>query len=140
MKIASLTAGVLALAGGLAAPAGSEAASLGIVLVSHGHRPSAYRVGYDRGYADGLHEGARDGRRREAFSYWDEKRYVRCGYRSSYGARHDYRAGYRQGFEGGYQQGYYASYRCQRHGRAACASRSCQWHGGRYSHAADDWA
>jgi hypothetical protein len=119
---------------------GSEAASLGIVFVGYGHRPSAYRVGYDRGHADGLREGARDGRRHEVFSYWDEKRYVRCGYRSSYGARHDYRAGYRRGFEGGYRQAYYASYRCERHGREACAHRSCQPHRSRYSHAADYWA
>lgn len=140
MKITSLTAGILALAGSLVAPVGSEAASLGIVFVSHGHRPGAYRVGHDRGYADGLREGARDGRRREVFSYWDEKRYIRCGYHSGHGPRPDYRAGYRLGFEAGYRQAYDASYRCERHNRVACAHRGCPSHRSRYSHANDDWA
>jgi hypothetical protein len=141
MKITSLTAGILALAGSMAAPVGSEAASLGIVFVSNGYRPSPYRAGYGRGYDDGMREGAHDGRRHEVFSYWDEKRYIHCGYQSSYGPRHVYQSAYRQGFEGGYRQAYYASYRCERHGRVACRQRGCEpAYGARYTHADDDWA
>jgi hypothetical protein len=142
MKIASLAAGILALAGNMAAPVSSEASSLRVVLVGHGgYRPSAYRVGYSRGYDDGLREGAHDARHRENFSFWDEKRYLRCGYHSSYGPRHDYQAGYRLGFEGGYGQGYRANYRCERHHRAGCSDRRCQpAYKSRYSHVDDDWA
>ena len=141
MKITSLAAGILAVAGGMAAPVSSDAASLEIVFASHGYRPSAYRAGYERGHNEGIREGTHDGRRHEAFSYWDEKRYVRCGYRSSYGPRHEYESGYRRGFEAGYRQSYYASYRCDRHGRVACGYRSCQpRHGSGYAYADDDWA
>jgi hypothetical protein len=110
------------------------------VFVSHGYRPTAYRAGYERGYAEGLREGAHDGKRREVFSYWDEKRYVRCGWNARYGPRRHYEAGYRSGFEGGYRQAYVAYYRCERHGRVGCSDRRCHSYRSRYSHADDDWA
>jgi hypothetical protein len=142
MKTASLCAGILALAGSMAVPVSSQASSVQVVFVSHdGYRPSAYRVGYGRGYDDGLREGAHDARRREAFSFWDEKRYLRCGYHSSYGPRQDYHAGYRLGFEGGYREGYRATYRCAFHHRVGCTDRRCQpAYRSRYSHVDDDWA
>jgi hypothetical protein len=142
MRINGLSAGVLALAGSIFAPAFSEATSLRIVLVGHdGARRSAYRAGYDRGRDDGLREGQRDGRRHEAFSFWDETRYRRCGYQPSYGPRGEYAAGYRRGFEDGYARGYDASYRCDRHHEAGCRDPRCgRSYDRRHHHSDDDWA
>lgn len=142
MRIAGLSAGVLALAGSLVAPGVSEASSLQIVFVSHsGDRHGAYQAGYERGLRDGLREGSHDGKHGDAFGSWDERRYSRCDYRASYGPRRDYQAGYRRGFESGYERGYAASFRCARHHRAGCEDPRCRRaYDRRYRHSDDDWA
>jgi hypothetical protein len=79
---------------------------------------SACRMGYSRGYQDGLGRGADEGRDHEGYDYRHEKAY-RCadaGYRDWYGSRYEYSSGYRSGFEIGYRQAYsrYAGARCTR--------------------------
>lgn len=105
MKVTGMAVGVLAAAGWLASVAPSQAD--GVVFVSHRHR-DAHRIGFDRGYQDGFHHGARDERHDESFNFWHDRRYQRgdVGYRRGYGRHHDYVAGYRAGYERGYREAF----------------------------------
>ena len=66
------------------------------------------RVAYDRGFREGVSEGERDGRNRDAFRYRDERDFQRAdiGYHRSYGDPDRYRQAFRSGFVDGYAQGY----------------------------------
>lgn len=83
---------------------------------SYGYGPysEVRRIAFDRGYREGLREGEKDGRSRDAFRYQDEGDYRRgdIGYNRSYGDREFYRQAFRSGFAEGYSDGY------RRYGRA----------------------
>lgn len=66
------------------------------------------RLAYDRGFREGLLEGERDGRSRDAYRYQDERDFRRAdaGYHRSYGDINRYRQMFRSGFAEGYEQGY----------------------------------
>ena len=63
---------------------------------------------YDNGYREGIKEGEKDGRNRDAFEFRDEGdwRDGDHGYRREYGDRNFYRRVFRDGFEAGYADGY----------------------------------
>ena len=80
-------------------------------------RPSSYgygsytevrRLAYDRGFREGLKEGEKDGRRRDAYQFQDERDFQRAdrGYHRRYGDITYYRQAFRSGFAEGYQRGY----------------------------------
>lgn len=66
------------------------------------------RIAFDRGYREGVKEGEKDGRSRDAFRYQDEGDYRNgdVGYNRSYGDREFYRQAFRAGFADGYADGY----------------------------------
>jgi flagellar biosynthesis/type III secretory pathway protein FliH len=66
------------------------------------------RVAYDNGYREGIKEGERDSRRRDAFNYQDERTWQRGdkGYHRSYGDRGRYEQSFRTGYAAGYSDGY----------------------------------
>jgi hypothetical protein len=66
------------------------------------------RIAFDRGYREGVIEGEKDGRSRDAFRYQDEGDYRNgdVGYHRSYGDREFYRQAFRAGFADGYADGY----------------------------------
>lgn len=66
------------------------------------------RIAYDRGFREGVQEGEKDGRGRDAFRYQDERDYQRAdvGYSRSYGDIDRYRLSFRSGFADGYAEGY----------------------------------
>lgn len=68
----------------------------------------ARRVAYDNGYREGLKEGDKDARKREYFSYEDEKTFQRGdkGYHRSLGDRERYRQSFRSGYASGYGDAY----------------------------------
>ena len=68
----------------------------------------ARRAAYDNGYREGLAEGERDSRHREARTYQDNRTWQRGdkGYNRSYGDAERYRQQFRIGFSEGYQTGY----------------------------------
>jgi hypothetical protein len=108
MKAMWMVTGMLAT-GILAAPAPSQAGvRLGIFV---GHNDYAYggsyRIGYDRGYEEGLRCDVREGYRAD-YNFWRDPRYRNgdAGYRSSYGPRSEYVYGYRRGYELGHQRSY----------------------------------
>ncbi len=66
------------------------------------------RIGFDKGYEDGLNRGRHDGDHRDRFDPARDKKYRDGdrGYHRDYGPRFDYVRGYRLGFEQGYRDGY----------------------------------
>jgi hypothetical protein len=66
------------------------------------------RVAFERGFREGVIEGERDGRSRDAFRYQDERDFQRAdiGYSRSYGDLERYRVHFRSGFAEGYAEGY----------------------------------
>lgn len=72
------------------------------------NRTSAYKVGYDRGLAEGRVAGREDRQRNQG---WDlegqrELEQADSGYQASMGPRAEYQAGYREGFRRGYREGW----------------------------------
>jgi hypothetical protein len=112
MKVTWLGAGALAAAL-LGVPSPSQAGvRLGVgILVGHpqGWRHvDTYRVGYDRGFQEGLEHGLVDAKRGASFNFWHDNSY-RCGdagYYHALGSRGEYVAGYRGGYEVGYRKAY----------------------------------
>jgi hypothetical protein len=99
----------------LAAPAVATAQTRDIYEARDRARARAYRyenqtrrVGFDKGYDDGLKRGRHDGDHRDRFDPARDKKYRDGdhGYHREYGPRFDYVRGYRQGFEQGYRDGY----------------------------------
>lgn len=74
----------------------------------YGYSADVRRIAYDRGFRHGMAEGERDGRRRDAFRYQDERAFRRAdlGYSRSYGDLERYRVHFRSGFTEGYAEGY----------------------------------
>ena len=70
------------------------------------------RVGFEKGYEDGLKRGRRDGDRGDRFDPTRDGRYREGdhGYKSRYGPRSLYVRSYRRGYEEGYRDGF-APYR-----------------------------
>jgi hypothetical protein len=66
------------------------------------------RGAYDNGYREGLTEGERDARGRNARGYQDSRTYQRAdkGYNRSFGDSERYRQQFRVGFAEGYETGY----------------------------------
>jgi hypothetical protein len=66
------------------------------------------RLAYENGYREGVGEGQKDARSRDAFEFRDEGdwRDGDKGYRREYGDRNLYRRTFRDGFESGYADGY----------------------------------
>ncbi len=66
------------------------------------------RQAYDNGFREGLKEGERDARRRDAFNYQDERTWQRAdkGYHRSFGDRDRYAQSFRTGYAAGYSDGY----------------------------------
>lgn len=129
MKWAWMTAGVLAGASVFVLPASSHADTrigIGVVLGSdhrdHGRYDRRYRdtfrIGFDRGYQEGVRHGAKDGRRHDDYNFWHDRRYRKgdSGYRRDFGPKHEYVAGYRRGYEQAYR-GAYTSVRHRHAGR-----------------------
>ena len=101
--------GMLAVAAAVAVmPSASMAQSVSIQLGRgsnyHGARDT-YRIGFDRGFEDGQHRGARDADHRDRF---DVRRGLNDdrGYSRSFGPRSVYSNGYREGYEQGYRRAY----------------------------------
>jgi hypothetical protein len=86
------------------------------------HETAAGRIGFDKGYEDGLRRGRDDGDDGDRYDVTRDGRYRDGdhGYRSSYGSRYSYVRAYRSGFELGYSDGYepYARGRNRAYGRA----------------------
>jgi hypothetical protein len=110
---ANWTPGVVALMGlALAGPAAVDAHDIN----ERGRRGDlgyeAYsgRIGFEKGYEDGLNHGRKDGDHRESYEPTHDRKYRDGdhGYRSSYGSRYEYVRGYRQGYLQGYRDGYEA--------------------------------
>lgn len=74
----------------------------------YGSNTDVRRIAYERGFREGIDEGERDGRSRDAFRYQDERDFQRAdsGYHRSYGDRDRYRENFRSGFVNGYGEGY----------------------------------
>jgi hypothetical protein len=74
----------------------------------YGSNSDVRRIAYERGFREGLVEGERDGRSRDAFRYQDERDFQRAdiGYNRSYGDPERYRVNFRSGFMEGYAEGY----------------------------------
>jgi hypothetical protein len=72
------------------------------------HETYSGRIGFDKGYEDGLRRGRDDGEDGDRYDVTRDGRYRDGdhGYRSSYGSRFNYVRSYRSGFELGYQDGY----------------------------------
>ena len=68
----------------------------------------ARRIAYDNGFREGLDEGRKAARKRDAFEPRREKDYRKAtkGYRRAYGDKDRYRDAFRAGFLDGYRQGY----------------------------------
>jgi hypothetical protein len=98
--------GVLALAV-VAAPASAQRGRPDS-RQGYGYSSEVRRIAYDRGFREGVTEGEKDGRSRDAFRYEDERDYQRAdaGYNRNYGDVELYRRTFRQGFVEGYTQGY----------------------------------
>jgi hypothetical protein len=121
----SWTPGVAALMG--LALAGSSSVEARDIYERQGRRgdsryeTAASRIGFDKGYEDGLRRGRDDGEDGDRYDVTRDGRYRDGdhGYRSSYGSRYSYVRSYRSGFELGYQDGYepYARGRNRAYGR-----------------------
>lgn len=107
--------GVAALMGlALAGPTAAEARD----IYERGGRGRDYRyeayagrIGFEKGYEDGLKHGRKDGHHHESYEPTHDRKYRDGdhGYRSSYGPRYEYVRGYRRGYEEGYHDGYEAN-------------------------------
>ena len=104
---------VLAVVGLVAAdaPASAQVASRpDWTYSSEARQPynEARRLAYDNGYREGVKEGERDARRRDAFNYQDERTWQRAdrGYHRSFGDRNRYAQSFRTGYAAGYSDGY----------------------------------
>ena len=79
---------------------------------SRDSRYEAYsgRIGFDKGYEDGLKHGRHDGDDRENYEPTHDRKFRQGdhGYKSSYGSRYEYVRSYRQGYLQGYRDGYEA--------------------------------
>ena len=86
----------------------------------YGYTTYAGRVGYDKGYEDGLKRGRNDGDDRDPYDPSRDGKYRDGdhGYKSSYGPRSQYVRAYRAGFEQGYRDGYLPYARNGRNGTA----------------------
>lgn len=74
-------------------------------------RQSSYdsrRAAYDNGFREGAREGNKDGRKRDAFAYHDEKTFQRAdkGYYREFGDPDRYRQSFRAGYAAGYSEAY----------------------------------
>jgi hypothetical protein len=76
----------------------------------HRYEAPASRIGFEKGYDDGLNRGRHDGDHRDRFDPRRDGKYRDGdhGYHSSYGPRYEYVRAYRTGFEQGYREGYAA--------------------------------
>ena len=74
----------------------------------YGRYDDAERVGYKRGFQEGVDEGRRDVRRGRSYNVrrHDDFRDDDDGYRREYGPRSEYRRGFRSGFQDGYREAY----------------------------------
>lgn len=74
----------------------------------YGYSSDVRRIAYDRGFREGVTEGEKDGRGRDAYRYQDERDFQRAdvGYNRNYGDPERYRVTFRQGFADGYAEGY----------------------------------
>lgn len=133
MKRTWMASGILAAAVmGLPAPA-QAGVRIGIVLVGHddhAYYRDTYRIGFNRGYEDGLRHGGKDGHRHKDYNFWHDKRYRRgdAGYKRYCGPKHEYVAAYRRGYELGYRNAYAGS----RHRHAGEDGYCYQRHDGGY--------
>ena len=107
--------GVVGLA--LASPASAQISALPDLnrpayAPAYNDEPQPYyesrRVAYDNGYREGIKEGERDAKRRDAFNYQDERTWQRGdkGYRRSYGDPVRYQQTFRTGYAAGYSDGF----------------------------------
>jgi hypothetical protein len=107
----SLVPAVLVLGLAAAAPADAQlSGSPSWTYAEEARQPyiESRRVAYDNGYREGIKEGERDARGREAFHYQDERTWQRGdkGYHRSYGDRGRYEQSFRTGYVAGYGDGY----------------------------------
>jgi hypothetical protein len=108
----SVVAAAAVVAGlGATVPAKAEThVGIGIVLGGGGSRyqGDAYRIGFDRGRAEGSRDGYDDGRHRRDSNLWrhSEFRDGDRGYRRGMGARAAYVDGFRQGYSAAYHRAY----------------------------------
>lgn len=103
--------GVVGLA--LASPASAQLSALpDLTRAAYADERQPYyesrQVAYDNGYREGIKEGERDAKRRDAFNYQDERTWQRAdkGYRRSYGDPVRYQQTFRTGYAAGYSDGY----------------------------------
>lgn len=75
-----------------------------------GYEAYSGRIGFEKGYEDGLRHGRDDGEDRRDYEPTHDRKFRQGdhGYRSSYGSRYDYVRSYRQGYLQGYRDGYEA--------------------------------
>lgn len=114
MKWTWMATGLLVASSLLVPQAEAQAGTrVGVVISAswdgHGyHGRDTYRIGYQRGYEDGLDRGRQDADRRNDFNMWRDRNYRNgdAGYHSGHGQRGEYASGYRNGYEQGYRQGY----------------------------------
>lgn len=106
--------GVAALMGmALAGPSVADARDqYGRYARARDYRYESYagRIGFEKGYEDGLKHGRKDGDHGETYEPTHDRKYRNGdhGYKSSYGPRSQYVRSYRRGYEQGYRDGYEA--------------------------------
>jgi hypothetical protein len=92
------------------------------------------RIAYDEGFREGLKEGDKDRRSRDAFRYEDEGAFRDGdkGYRRDYGDRERYRQAFRSGFVDGYGEGYGLSRTQGGWGNGRWGNGNGRWENGRW--------
>jgi hypothetical protein len=115
-KMTGLAAGALLAAAVLAFPTPSQAQVPDDVYGGRDSRASrdrygdadTYRLGYDRGYQDGLDRAGKNRSRADGRDLIHDSKYRKgdAGYKKSYGPRQEYIAGYRDGYEQAFRRGY----------------------------------
>lgn len=111
MKRLTFVPAVLVLGLAAAAPAHAQTAGRAEwAYADEARQPyiESRRAAYDNGYREGLKEGERDARRRDAFNYQDERTWQRGdkGYHRTYGDRDRYAQSFRTGYAAGYSDAY----------------------------------
>ena len=111
MKRLTFVPAVLVLGLAAAAPAHAQTAGRAEwTYADEARQPyiESRRAAYDNGYREGLKEGERDARRRDAFNYQDERTWQRGdkGYHRTYGDRDRYAQSFRTGYAAGYSDAY----------------------------------